>query len=124
MAGPRKRWYVVVRGRKPGVHYALWSEVQPFVNKFPMAWFAGFDDERSAVSFFEANYNPQNSDAPNIPTSVPPHGHGMASSSRTTDDCTAHTSEDKLVEALLSAAISATTAAQALLNAQNKRKTP
>lgn len=73
MAEKKRKWYVVLKGRTPGV-YASWPEAQEQINGVEGAVFKGFESESEAQEAFRKKRFPGNSAAKAGP-SRPPQGH-------------------------------------------------
>lgn len=53
----KKKWYVVLKGKKPGI-YTLWEDAKEQVSGFPAAVFRGFESENAALKAWQEQWFP------------------------------------------------------------------
>lgn len=63
MSGPKKKYYVVWKGAKPGV-YGTWAECQAQVNGFPGAAYKSFPTSAEAEAAFKSGIPKDENEAP------------------------------------------------------------
>jgi hypothetical protein len=67
MAGKKRRFFAVAKGRSVGVFFQYWDEVEPLVSGFPGAIFKGFDNSDQAHLFLQRAQEKRGHAEPHLP---------------------------------------------------------